>query len=433
VTLKPAPADRFFEDEDPEIPESIPRHKGNGRPKIRHADDPTQMSYWARASSFAKGVESTFLLDRYNERLVARGMAVSPDLCDLAAVLAGIEEPADKEELTRIAGLAKTAAGGDRKANSGTALHKLRERRDRGEDLAFVPAKLWAALEAYCALMENLTIHASEQFVVCDRWRAAGSFDVLASPAPGHELIAPDGEIFTEQDRLIGDLKSGARVDELGRIERAVQQAVYAYGTPYEHVSDEVAAQGVSGRLPWPDWQAPGQERNYGVPSRTWALIPHVPLESPEDAALWWVDLTKAARIADEVAKLHELRKLDGLIVPAEAPQPAQGSMDAGRGQPRKSPGERAGLVGREFPTIPGAAPLVQEPAPLREVLPMVVRELGQLAHAAVLEAIELAADRAALDELWDKHEHEWRDEWTAAVRARLGQFSNGSTEVRTS
>src|SRR5690606_40358156 len=76
---------------DDEVPASVPRHKGNGRPKIRHLDDPTQMSYWVRASSFAERVDDMFRLDRRNERLVARGMAISPDLCELAGALAGLD------------------------------------------------------------------------------------------------------------------------------------------------------------------------------------------------------------------------------------------------------------------------------------------------------------------------------------------------------
>lgn len=375
-------ADRFFDpDESPEVPEGIPRHGGNGRPKIRHADDPTAMSYWPRASSFAHGVENTFLLDRHGERLVARGMAISPDLCDLATALAGLEERPDKDEATRIAGLAKTAAGGDRKSNSGTALHKLRERRDRGEDLAFVPAKMWEALRAYIKLMEPFEIHGSEQFVVNDRWGTAGSYDVLLGLGAGYEMVAPDGEMFDAASRLIGDLKSGAHIDELGRVERAVQQVIYAYGTPYEHVGDEAAAwrpdpdienhnlRGDNGRRDWPDGIAP---------SRTWSLIPHVPLESPEDAAWWWVDLTKAALIADKVAELHELRKLDGLIVPAEPPSQVA-------------------------------------PAP------------------TLIEQIVTALDEAALGALWETHKGIWHDGHTAAVRARLAEISHGTTEVRTS
>src|SRR5690606_34160912 len=124
-------------------------------------------------------VDDMFRLDRYNERLVVRGMALSPDLCELAAAVGGTETREDKEELTRIAGLAKTAAGGDVKANRGTALHKLRERRDRGEDLAFVPPRLWAALEAYCALVDPFDVLVSETFVVNDQLRAAGSFDAV--------------------------------------------------------------------------------------------------------------------------------------------------------------------------------------------------------------------------------------------------------------
>lgn len=381
MALKAATAPRATVDEDnDEVPQGIPRHAGNQRPKIRHADDPTKMSYWPRASSFAERVQEMFVLDRHNERLVARGMAISPDLCELVASLAGLDERGDKDEATRIANLAKTAAGGDRKANRGTALHRYRERYDRGEDLAFLGPQQWAALQAWIRLMEPFEQYASETFVVNDRWRVAGSFDVLLGLKPGYELVAPDRQIFTHEDRLLGDLKSGNHIDELGALERAIQQVIYAWGRPYEHVGDNRAGDGENGRLDWPiDERLP-----YDVevpPSRTWSLIPHVPLEHPEDAALWWVDLTKAAAIADVVAQLHELRKTDGLIVPAEPPKLVE-------------------------PTGPAAA---------------------------VLSLIPTAESELHLTNLWTAYQDVWTDEHTAAVKARLAELSALDTEIRSS
>lgn len=360
---------------DDEVPANVPRHKGNGRPKIRHLDDPTQMSYWVRASSFAERVDDMFRLDRRNERLVARGMAISPDLCELAGALAGLDTREDKEELTRIAGLAKTAAGGDVAANRGTALHKLAERRNRGEDLAFVPPRLWAALEAYTQLMEPFDVLAGEVFVVNDQLKAAGSFDAVLRLKSGYELVAPDFTVFGDGTPLGADLKSGSQVSHMGVLERAVQQVVYFRGgQPYEHVSDEQAAAGDNGRRGWGAW----------TPSQHWSLIIHVPLDSPEDAALWWVDLEKAGRIANVVAELWEARKTEGLIIPAEAPTKA-------------------------------ARPSVDE---LRRLLAVRIRDVSELAE---------------LDALWTAHHQVWTDEHTDLARAKAAELSAGNQEVRTS
>src|SRR5690606_38692906 len=126
----------------------------------------------------------------------------------------------------------------------------------------------------------------SETFVVNDQLPAAGSFDAVLRLKSRYELVAPDGTLFDSQIPLGADLKSGARGDQMGVAERAVQQVVsFRGGTPYVHVPNEAVAGGDNARREWP----------CARPSIMWSLIMHVPIDSPEDAALWWVDLDRAS------------------------------------------------------------------------------------------------------------------------------------------
>jgi hypothetical protein len=317
-------------DEVEPIPDSIPRHGRDGRPKIRHADDPTVMSFYRRPSSFGEGIESTFALDRRADRLVIAGMVRFPELADeiAAGLYVNGEEPTDwdgflvdpavKAELHRIRDLLLTRMGAERRAALGTELHGYRHRLDRGETLPFLGPQMWAALEAWSAMALRFTWHGSEQFVVCDRWRTAGTYDALWSPkAP---LTPPYGPMVTPSDRVVVDLKSGEWVLKYGEIGRCIQLTQYPNGVPYVHRTDEEVAAGLAaglnphgvGRLQWPD----------GVVPRTdWALIPHVPLEHPEDSGLLWVDLTKGAQLSDVAVQVHEARRLVGeLFYPCELP-----------------------------------------------------------------------------------------------------------------
>lgn len=369
VTLKRAgaPLGPGHQDETPEVPDSIPRHAGNSRPKIRHADDPTVMSYWDRASSFGKGLESSFLIDRAENRQVVFGLSRRADLVELAQAVDGLTEPADKEELTRIAGQAKEAAGGNAAANRGTAFHVLSERADAGLDLSHVSLDLREALAAWRWLMGGFTIHMTEVFVVCDRWEVAGTFDRLASP--NGIMVAPDGARITPDDRVGVDLKSGQWDPSYWGPTYCVQQTVYPNGVPYVHVSDEAAAAGDNGRRGWPDGIAPRTD---------WALIPHVPIGSPQDAGLWWVDLRQGALDADAAAARRESERRSNRFLPAELP-------------------------------VPVVAQVVEqiEPQPL-----------------PVLRAIAAAGSEAELGALWERHQDWWSDAHTNAARARMAELA---------
>jgi hypothetical protein len=432
--------DDLDDDFAPEVPDSIPRH-GDPRkayPKIRRIDDPTQFAWYQRASKLGKPIESAYLLDRAERRQVAYGMGRRPDLVMEAAALADLEEPGNKRVAERIADDAIVAAGGGQAARKGTAFHKLRERRDAGEDLSHLGPEALAALDAWSAIADRFTWHGSEQFVVCDRWQAAGTYDALWSPR--WPMTAPDGTRVLPGERLIVDLKSGAWGRDMWGAGYLAQLAVYANGVPYVHVDDAAAegrlAQGFdpafepdNGRRSWPDGFEPRQD---------WALIPHVPVDSPEDAELVWVDLRIGARMAEHAATIMADRKAakDG-FAPAELPAPP---VEAGR--ERIELGAYAGVLATvdaidrhpPMPGEPGYCPGCDYDthrcggcgAPT-------THEQGNDCGGHLLDHIAYAEDGDELTRLWQLNVAVWTDEHTAAVQARLAQLSNGSTEVRTS
>lgn len=309
----------------PEVPASVPRHAGNGNPKIRSLEQTARFSYYTRASKFGEVLENHYLIHRRELRAVAYGMGRSDHLVLAAGAVPAfedrdnpIEHKAIRSELERIATEAMIPAGLDHAAQRGTALHSLSERADRGDDLAFLPAKAYEAVQQWRRIMSGFNIVGTEQFVVADDLRTAGSYDRLLSPKQPLRVEVPIDGVLTHVatiepgERVIADLKSGRTTDYFGPT-YAVQQWTYASGVPYVHVDDAAAAGGDNGRREWPDGVAP---------RRDWALIPHVPIDSPQDAGLLWVNLSRGEQLAELAHMVRDARKFDDLFYEAPVPVP---------------------------------------------------------------------------------------------------------------
>lgn len=318
---RPQQPQRVPEPWEDEWPDGWPRHARDGRPKIRRADDPTRFAFYRRPSSFADGVESTFLLDRREDCLMLVACQRFPHLLDeTAAALAladgdPLESDRCKSALRAVRSRALELAGANVKAARGTAIHKLWERKLAGADLSFVLGQTWEAVLAYERLLADFVVHAVELRVVNDEHETAGTTDVVVSPRWPMTFELPRGPVtITPDDVLIGDGKSGEHVAELGRVARAVQLYEYAASTPYEHVSDEYAAAGEHGRQPWV----------CGPPRRDVALVFHVPQDHPQDAGVVALDLRPAKRLADLAHGIWAARALrpSDLFVPVEIGQP---------------------------------------------------------------------------------------------------------------
>ena len=387
-------------DEMPEVPTSIPRDRWD-RPLIVPPGDGRPAAY-TRASTLGKTIEDTYNLSRWAQRNVALGLSRRPDLVALAAAVA-TNEGADRAALDEIADKAHEAAKGDRGANVGTALHKLSERRDAGEDLSYLPPELAAAMDAYSRLMTPFEVLASETFVVHDGLQAAGSFDRMLSPRA--ELVAPDGTVFGPGDVICADMKTGrAESAQYWGSTYAVQQTVYAQGTPY---------QPKVGRRRWQDIL--GFD---ALPSRTWALILHVPSDSPADAGLVWVDLTLGAALAELCVEVRKARKVKGLFSECHVDQgwrhvPGDVHALADDGYPAPDP-EPVEVPEQVATTAPASAP----PGGNTKPLPAQVRK------ALLMASLRQAPDEAALDALWEANQADWAPEHTQMVRARLAELA---------
>lgn len=161
---------------------------------------------WTRATTFAKSVSDSFALAKWGERMVAKGMALRPDL-----VLSAAATPVtDKGRLDSIAEQAKDAAASRAAANLGDAYHNLVQDMNQGRaiDMSVLPAEAKSALAAYKATLEAYGWVADPQYiercVVNTTFGVAGTFDSIlggkmADLKTGRDLSYGWGEIAIQQ------------------------------------------------------------------------------------------------------------------------------------------------------------------------------------------------------------------------------------------
>lgn len=175
---------------------------------------------WTRVSTIARTLADEFKLTLWKMRMVAKGIALRPDL-HAGAAAADPEE--DKSDLNSIAKQAMDAAEASRGANLGTAMHTFARRLDAGESAATLrcPAPLDADLSAYHSLMRTagLRIEQSERVVLLPALGIAGRFDRIVRQSSGDAKAAPLATL---------DLKTGKDLSH-SWLEIAIQQALYAH------------------------------------------------------------------------------------------------------------------------------------------------------------------------------------------------------------
>lgn len=286
-----------------EVPESIKRDRWE-RPLIDILDGEGKVvgtQAYTRASTLGKAIEDTYHLDKWKQRCVAYGMSRRKDLVALAASVES-NEGDDRKALDEICDKAHEAAKGDSGANIGTALHLLSERADKGEDLSWLPDIILEAIERYAECMTYCRVLATEIFVVCDELETAGSFDRVVELLvdlefmhKGIRTVIPAGTI------LILDLKTGKLASaKYWGADYGAQQTVYANGIPYHPTR---------GRITWSEVLGEDVE-----PNKEWALILHVPGDSPQDAGFVLVDLEIGAEMAGLAVEVRTMRKVKGLM-----------------------------------------------------------------------------------------------------------------------
>ncbi|KQP24317.1 hypothetical protein [Aeromicrobium sp. Leaf272] len=142
-----------------------------GRPLITPPEGGKPTAY-TRCTTFVDCLEDKFTLQKWQQRMVATGLANRADL--LLAVSAAGD---DKRKLDSICADAREAAGASGAATTGTALQALTELIDRGQPLPALPEAARADLEAYAAATAHLTATHIEQFTVVDKLKVGGTAD----------------------------------------------------------------------------------------------------------------------------------------------------------------------------------------------------------------------------------------------------------------
>lgn len=182
---------------------------------------------WTRATTFAKAAADTFSLTRYDERLTLVGATLRPDVVALAH---GKRVREDAKELNQLVLQVKDAAGAKVAANIGTAVHGFTEQVDAGHvKPGDVPEAYRGHVQSYLECLERYGLEPVpgliERTTFVDQWNGiAGTFDRVLYHRPSGTY-------------LIGDLKTGRDL-KYGRMEIAVQLALYAYGINHHGVYD---------------------------------------------------------------------------------------------------------------------------------------------------------------------------------------------------
>src|SRR5262245_25681255 len=219
------------------------------------------------------------------------GLSQRPDL----VLKASSCHPDDKSPLDEVAWDASEYALSSTKATTGTALHKLCERMDRGEKLGRIPDPHGDDIKAYTKCMERYGVEhvAIETFRVFDAWKVAGTAD---------RIVKIDGHYY------MADIKTGS-IDYPAKF--AMQMAMYRHAVPYDIETDTRQTDA---------WQIDNRR----------ALIIHLPAGEGL-CELHWIDIEKGWRgcqIAYPVFDWRSHRK-EELIWPVadqyelEIPRPA--------------------------------------------------------------------------------------------------------------
>lgn len=234
---------------------------------------------YTRCTTYVGCLEDTYNLSKWQQRMVATGLAARPDL-----VLAAAAHHDEKSKMDEICQSALDAAAAGAAAGVGTALHKLTERLDRGQEIGVVPEAYQADIDAYAKATAALKPVHVEQFCVMDALKIGGTPDLV---------VEYGGELYIA-DKKTGSIEWGA-----GKI--AMQLAVYSRSVAYRHG-------GEPRRAPLGDVN---QDR---------ALVIHLPAGQGV-CELKWVDIAAGWKAVDLASQVRTWRARKHLIVDIVAHQ----------------------------------------------------------------------------------------------------------------
>jgi replicative DNA helicase len=165
-------------------------------------DNPKKEQSYTRATTICDEIKDDYLIKKWRERKLARGMGMKEELYGLAASHTDPDKE-HREIFENIVERAHEAAGTNAKRDKGMALHRLLEMLDLGQiTLAEIPSIWRGQARSYQETLaaNGITVEPEhiEQVYVDDRYQVAGMGD--------RTLRLPDRRL-----RVIGDLK-GLRV-----------------------------------------------------------------------------------------------------------------------------------------------------------------------------------------------------------------------------
>jgi len=386
----------LFEQREDDPPPDVPRDQWD-RPIIVTPDGDVRS--YVRASSYGC-IEDKYGISRWKRGQVVIGMSRAFHLYQRAQSVSGTLTKRDRATIYEIADRAELVAGSDAGSLTGTALHLLSERRDRGDDLSYLDPTTTACLDAYGRLMAPFEVLASEMFVVYDDYGGAGTLDRAVRLR--WDLVFADGLVIPAGTIVIIDVKTGKITSvKYWMAEYSCQQFIYDGGVPYfpgvthladpkvrsvgniERVTDQP---GNNGRVSWDEVGVPGG------PNHDYALILHVPASQPDKARIILVRLGEARLDADVCRDAWARRRVPWADRYAALP--------ASQLVP---PDEREGKI--KNLEVDNAVSTPAEPAPAEHVNPTLV--------AALLERIRRAQHPADVQAIWEAWEQSpsWTDE----------------------
>jgi hypothetical protein len=195
-----------------------------GRPLVVPPGGGAPTAY-TRCTTYVGCLDDTFGLSKWQQRMVGVGMAMRNDLVlamsplvhELSTTPSELVSSSTKTAADKIVEQAKDIAAAGAAATTGTALHALTERLDRGQPLGSIPPQAAADIEAYRIATEPLTALHIERFTVLDELKIGGT---------------PDRIVELDDQHYIADLKTGS-VKYAG-LKIAMQLAVYAHSRFYD-------------------------------------------------------------------------------------------------------------------------------------------------------------------------------------------------------
>jgi hypothetical protein len=262
--------------------------RANGAPLVRSLDG-TKWERYARPSGFGHDLDDESALTIWKLHRAIEGVATTPSLAASIAAHIGQKE-GSAERLEKAIQIGR----GEEAADLGTALHAMAHRLETEESFR-APEPHASDLAAYLLALDGAGLRSShcEVHLCSDTWRAAGTADRIYQAQ--RSLVLPDGSTLEPGQSIIGDLKTGKKLD-YNLPGFAIQLAIYADGCFYDVATDE--------RSPLPDQLHTG-----------WGLLVHLPAGRAK-CTLWWTDLQVGRVGADLVGRVRAWRKRDDFSAP---------------------------------------------------------------------------------------------------------------------